>query len=115
MTGLNVDAQAIIRSSINKGRKEESQISDDEMIVVPAEKRQKIVYRWDPVNKTIGTQIGVLTEEMFNPKAQPTAKGKEGSIRQAQGKQGKVMTAAEWKALPLAERLEKQKEGWTFK
>jgi hypothetical protein len=117
MTGLNSETQAIIRTSINKGRKEENFITDDQMIIVPASDGRKLVYRWDPEkNKIVGDKpISTLSEQTFNPKAQPTAKGKVESIKQAQGKQGKVMTAAEWKALPLAERLEKQKEGWTFK
>lgn len=116
MTGLNVETQAIIRTSINWGRPSDSPITDDNIIIVP-EGNVKYIYKWDPAtNSKSAKPIGTLTEETFNPKAQPTAKGKTTSIANAQAKAGgKTMTAKEWKALPLNERLKRQKEGWTFK
>ena len=116
MTGLNVETQAIIRTSINKGRPSDSPITDDNIIIVP-EGNVKYIYKWDPAtNSKSAKSIGTLTEETFNPKAQPTAKGKTASLANAQAKAGgKTMTAKEWKALPLNERLKRQKEGWTFK
>lgn len=112
--GLEALTQNTILDYVNKGRTEENKIGGDEIILVPSIKDGKpvrYVRKWDDKTKTVGDLVTTLTEEIFNPKAQPTAKGKVAAIAEAQGK-GNMgparypYTAEEWFNLPSSKRLQ---------